>query len=84
LLYKEGSTGVMEKSFTATIEQQTDVEGKVSWEVSMPDLAGASMTLLPRSPFKQVGDDRIRSMVVGTIRDDAGERSIEGVLHLIE
>lgn len=84
LLYKSASGETIKKSFSASVSSVSDKIGRVSWSVSAPDFEGAMITVSPVVPFKQSGEDRIRTEVSGTIYDNNGSRSIGGILHLVK
>ena len=82
LLYKNKQSKILKKSFESKINTLLDDSGNKSWEVSILDFDKATIKLSDISNFKQGEDNRDRLLVSGTIKDDKGERSIGGILHV--
>lgn len=80
LLHKDMRSGKSQKSFTATIEEA----GYQEWHVYAPAFDNATITLSLQNTYKPEQDGRARHVVTGVITDNAGTRSISGLLKAIK
>jgi hypothetical protein len=80
LLYKNAATTQTQKGFLTTISSVAENQ----WQVTVPDFNQGVITVEVTKTYQPTENGRTRHIVSGVVKDQKGERSISGILKIVE
>lgn len=80
LLYKEAGSGLTKKGFASTISQPVAQQ----WQITLPDFKDGLITVSTVHEYKNDAAGSSHQVVSGQLVDQSGERTISGILRIVQ